>query len=126
MGLARAHQVFVVEFKDHLSGAHSPNDIRVHVCHCFAGDFERERPTVWMPIILAELLKVIVYLTINVGKVHLCSYAASSSAAAVSYRRHDSGRTPHAVVESLTTTCSSHIVTTYGCTAANPFPRLPK
>jgi hypothetical protein len=73
MSLPRAHESFAAEFEDHLSGADGANDVCIDICNCITGDFERERPALWMSIILAKLLKIIVYLTINVGQMHLCS-----------------------------------------------------
>src|SRR5579859_6799914 len=87
MSFPRAHQVVAVQIKKHLSGAHRPDNVRIDICHCIAGDLERERPAARMSIFLAELVKVISYLTVSVGQTHVCSYtlaAASSSATAVS------------------------------------------
>jgi len=71
MSLSRAHEVFTAELENHLSGVHDADDVCVHICDCIAGDFKRERPTLRVPIILAEFLKVIGYLTVNVGQTHL-------------------------------------------------------
>jgi hypothetical protein len=73
MSLSRAHQVFTVELEDHLSTTHGPDNIRVHIGYCFAGDFKRKRPALRVSVILAELFKVIGYLTVNVRQTHLGS-----------------------------------------------------
>jgi hypothetical protein len=84
MGLPRGYQVFTAKLENHLSGTHGTDDIFVHVCNGIAGDLERVRSALRTPIILAEFLKVIGYLTVHVGQTHLRSYqlvADSASAA---------------------------------------------
>jgi hypothetical protein len=73
MSLTRADQVFTVKFEDHLAGAHGADDVCVDIGNCIASDFKRERPAMRVPIVIAEFLKVIGYLTVNIGQTHLAS-----------------------------------------------------
>jgi hypothetical protein len=84
MSLSRAHQVFAAELKNYFPRAHGPHDTCVYICNCVAGDFEREQLVLRVTIVLAEFLKIIGYLTINIGQTHLRSYTLlAASAAAV-------------------------------------------
>jgi len=73
MCLPCAHYVFPAELKDYFSGANGADDVCIDIRNRIAGDFERERPSPRVSIILAEFLKVIGYLTINVGQTHIRS-----------------------------------------------------
>jgi hypothetical protein len=73
MRFPRGHQVFAVEIEKHLTGAYRSHNVRIDICHGIAGDLERERPAVWMPVFLAKFLKVIGYLAVNIGQTHICS-----------------------------------------------------
>jgi hypothetical protein len=73
MSLTRADQVFTVEFENHLAGAHGSDDVCVDVCNCIASDFKREAPAMRVSIVITEFLKVVGYLTVNIGQTHLAS-----------------------------------------------------
>jgi hypothetical protein len=82
MSLSRAHQVVAAELKNYFPRAHSPHDTCVYTCNCVAGDFEREQLVLRVTVVLAEFLKIIGYLTINVGQTHLRSYTLLAAWAA--------------------------------------------
>jgi hypothetical protein len=70
MSLTRADQVFTVEFEDHFVGTNGADNICIDISHCIAGDFKRERLAARVTIVVTEFLKIIGYLTVNVGQAH--------------------------------------------------------
>jgi hypothetical protein len=80
MSFSRAHQISIAELENNLPGANGADDIRIHICNRLVSHFECERLALGVPIIFAELVQIVGYLTIKIGRAHVYSYAFLSSA----------------------------------------------
>ena len=59
MSLPRVDKVFAIEVEDHLAGLDGTGDIGIHVGYRVVCDLEREKLSCRVPVVVAELLKVI-------------------------------------------------------------------
>lgn len=57
MRLPCAHQIFVIEVKNELTGTDRTDDVCIHLAYRAAGHLKGKQITIQMPVVLTELLK---------------------------------------------------------------------